>query len=132
MSGVTKDSIQKILMIALSAMTVSMVLISVFNYKDNRQKDQYLEKENVLVQEELTEIIKNYDHLLKENTADLKELVAEKTKVKELLNKIRHTILDYETIIKYRRQLLVFRKNNIQLQRKLNDGISTGAFNTAY
>jgi ElaB/YqjD/DUF883 family membrane-anchored ribosome-binding protein len=132
MSAVTKDSIQKILIIALAAMIVSMVFISVFNYKDNRQKNQYLEKENTLVQEELTQIIKNYDHLLKETTTDSEELHAERTNAKELLNKIRRTVLDYETIIQYRRQLLVLRKNNLQLQHKVNHGISTGVLNTAY
>ncbi len=132
MSGVTKDTIQKILLIALAAMTVSMVFISVFNYKDNQQKSDYLEKENILVQEELTEIIKNYDHLLKERTADMEELAAERTKAKELLKKIRNTVLDYETIIQYRRQLLTLRKNNIQLQRKLNEGMSSGSLNATY
>jgi len=123
MSAVTKDSIQKILMLALAAMTVSMVLITVFNYKDNRQKDQYLEKENVLVQEELTQIIKSYDHLIKENIANLEELRAEQAKAKELLDKIRRTVLDYDTIIKYRQQLLVLRKNNLQFQHKTNHSI---------
>lgn len=132
MSAVTKDSIQKILMIALAAMTVSMVLITVFNYKDNREMDQYLEKENVLVQEELTEIIKSYDHLLKENVVDLEELNTERTKAKELLNKIRRTVLDYETIIAYRTELLALRKSNLQLQHKVNHGMSKGVLNATY
>ncbi|MBC8754465.1 hypothetical protein H2O64_07260 [Kordia sp. YSTF-M3] len=132
MSGVTKETIQKILLIALAAMTVSMVFISVFNYKDNQQKSDYLEKEKILVQEELTEIIKSYDHLIKQNTANTEELLTEKNKAKELLNKIRHTVLDYETIIQYRRQLLVLRKNNLRLQRKLNIGMSADGLNLAY
>jgi ElaB/YqjD/DUF883 family membrane-anchored ribosome-binding protein len=132
MSGVTKETIQKILLIALAAMTVSMVFISVFNYKDNQQKSDYLEKEKILVQEELIEIIKNYDHLLKQTTTNNEELVAEKNKAKELLNKIRHTVLDYDTIILYREQLLILRKNNLRLQRKLNIGMSADGLNLAY
>jgi len=132
MSGVTKDTIQKILLIALAAMTVSMIFISVFNYKDTQQKSDYLEKENTLVQEELTEIIKNYDHLLKLNTASAEKLIAEKNKAKELLNKIRRSVLDYESIIMYRRKLLVLRKSNLHLQRALNDGLSKGSLNTTY
>ncbi|QHI38000.1 hypothetical protein IMCC3317_33830 [Kordia antarctica] len=131
MSGVTKNTIQKILLIALSAMTVAMVLISVFNYKDNRQKSEYLDKENVLVQEELTEIIKSYDHLTKHNNIDSEEVIAEKTKAKELLKKIRQTVLNYETIITYRKQLLVLRKSNQQLQHNFDDdSISFGKLNT--
>lgn len=132
MSGFKKDTIQKILLIALAAMTVSMIFISVFNYKDNQEKSNYLDKENALVQEELEEIIKNYDHLLKINTANTEELTTEKNKAKELLSKIRHTILDYESIIKYRKELLVLRKSNLQLQQALNDGMLSGSLNTTY
>ena len=133
MSGVTKDTIQKILLIALSAMTVSMVLISVFNYKENREKSDYLDKEKVLVQAELKQIIKSYDHLAKYNKINSAEVIAERTKAKEFQKKISQSALDYETIIKFREQLLILRKSNHQLKHQLHsDGISSGRLNTAY
>ena len=133
MSGVTKNTIQKILLIALSAMTVAMVLISVFNYKDNKQKSEYLDKENVFVQEELIEIIKSYDHLTAHDKIDYEEVIAERTKAEELLKKIRQTVLDYETIINYRKELLVLRKNNQRLQHNFDDdSISSNRLNTLY
>jgi hypothetical protein len=132
MSGVKKDTIQKILLIALAAMTVSMVLISVFNYKDNKQKSDYLKNEKELVHEELTDIIKNYDHLIKKNITDTSVLNSEKKKVKELLKKVDETVLDYESIIKYRKQLLILRKTNRQLQQQLDGGMQSGRLNSTY
>lgn len=132
MSITRKDTIQKILLIALGAMTVSMILISMFNYKDNRQKNEYLEKEMVLIQEELSEIAKNYDHLSKISAEDIKEVKAEQVKVKTLLDDIRHTILDYDTIIQYRKQMLELRKSNQNIRRRLETGMSSGTMNTNY
>lgn len=132
MSGVTKDTIQKILLLALAAMTVSMVLISVFNYNDNREKNDYLENEKVLVREELNDIIKNYDHLTKQNTTDGSIIKSERKKAKELLKKVEQSILDYESIIKYRKQLLALRKTNRQLQRKLDGSMQGESVNSTY
>ncbi|WP_298419322.1 hypothetical protein [uncultured Kordia sp.] len=120
MSGVTKDTIQKILLIALAAMTVSMVLISIFNYNDNREMNDYLDTEKVLMREELMDIIKNYDHLAKLNTTDRSILKSERRKAKELLKKVEKSVLDYDSIISYRKQLLTLRKTNRQLQRKFD------------
>ena len=131
MGETRKDTIQKILLIALSAMTVSMILISAFNYNDNRQKNEYLEKEKVLVQEELTEIIKNYDHFGNVSAATAEEVKTEKTKIKALLKNIQVSILDYETILDYRKQMIELRKNNRKMQQKLNQGISSGNMNTS-
>ncbi len=132
MSGVTKDTIQKILLIALSAMTVSMVCISVFNYKDNKKKDKYLDNEKSLVQEELKEIIKNYAHLAKDYKSHAKEVNKEKQKAEKLLDNLEHTVLDYESILEYRRKMLELRKSNLSLQRKLYNGISIGTMNPSY
>ncbi len=132
MSGATKDTIQKILLVALSAMTVSMVCISVFNYKDNKKKNQYLNNEKSLVQEELKEIIKNYDHLAKEHTANSAELTIEKAKAKKLLDNLRNTVLDYESILEYRTKMLELRKGNLRMQRKLHKGMSSGSMNTSF
>lgn len=135
MSSTTKDTIQRILLIALAAMTVSMVLVSVFNYKDSQQKNEYLENEKLLVQQELTDIIKNYEHLAKESDVNKKVLNVEKEKVKKLLNKIERSVLDYEEIIEYRKELLALRKSSIEMQRKAynaDQGASKGTFNTTY
>lgn len=132
MSGVKKDTIQKILLLALAAMTVSMVLISVFNYKGNKQKSDYLENEKELVHEELTDIIKNYDHLIKQNITDASVLNSEKKKARELLKKVDQSVLDYESIIKYRKQLLILRKTNRQLQQQFDGGMQSGRLNSSY
>lgn len=132
MSGVTKDTIQKILLLALAAMTVSMVLISIFNYNDHREKNDYLENEKVLVRAELTDLIKNYDHLAKQNTMDALILKSERKKAKELLKNVEQSILDYESIIKYRKQLLALRKTNRQLQRELDGSMQGGNLNSSY
>jgi len=132
MSGATKDTIQKILLIALSAMTVSMVCISVFNYQDNKKKNLYLDTEKSLVQEELKEIIKNYDHLTKEHVESSAELNIEKKKAEKLLDNLQHTVLDYESIIEYRRKMLELRKGNLRMQRKLHSSMSTGNMNTSF
>ena len=132
MSGATKDTIQKILLIALSAMTVSMVCISVFNYKDNKKKDRYLDNEKSLVEEELKEIIKNYAHLAKDHKSHSKEVKKGKQKAEKLLDNLEHTVLDYESILEYRRKMLELRKNNHSLQRKLHDGMSIGTMNPSY
>jgi len=132
MSGPTKDTVQKILLIALSAMTVSLVLISIFNYNDNQQKNAYLDNEKELVQEELLQIIKNYDHLAKQRMSNKQEVTAEKLKAVELLENLRHTILDYESIIDYRTKMLELRKNNHRLQRKLNAGMSSEALQSSF
>ncbi|WP_046744012.1 hypothetical protein [Kordia zhangzhouensis] len=132
MGRATKDTIQRILLIALSAMTVSMILISIFNYNDNKQKNEYLEKEKVLVQEELTEIIKNYDHFGKVSTTKATQVQLEKEKVKALLKRIQASVLDYETIIDYRKQMIELRKSNRQMQQELNQGMSSGDMNTSY
>lgn len=132
MSGVTKDTIQKILLLALAAMTVSMVLISVFNYNDNKEKSDYLESEKILVREELTDIIKNYDHLAKLQNVDHSILRSERRKAKELLKKVEQTVLDYESIINYRTQLLALRKTNRKLHRRFEGGMQGGTLNTSY
>lgn len=132
MSGATKDTIQKILLIALSAMTVSMVCISVFNYKDNKKKNQYLDNEKSLVQEELKQIIKNYDHLVKQHDENATELNVEKGKAIELLDNLKHTILDYESILEYRRKMLELRKGNLRMQQKFHSGLSSGRMNTSF
>ncbi|AXG69360.1 hypothetical protein KORDIASMS9_01580 [Kordia sp. SMS9] len=132
MSGATKDTIQKILLVALSAMTVSMVCISVFNYQDNKKKNQYLNNEKSLVQEELKEIIKNYDHLAKEHSKNLAEVNMEKKKAEELLDNLKHTALDYESILEYRTKMLELRKGNLRMQRKLHSGMSSGTMNTSF
>ncbi|WP_420571613.1 hypothetical protein [Kordia sp.] len=132
MSRATKDTIQKILLIALSAMTVSMVLISVFNYKDNRQKNDYLDKEKILVQEELEVIIKNYTHIASHHKIHSEEINIEKEKAVKLLNSLKNTIIDYESIIKYRREMLELRKNNHRLQETFHQGMSTESMNTTY
>lgn len=132
MSGATKDTIQKILLVALSAMTVSMVCISVFNYQDNKKKNQYLNNEKSLVQEELKEIIKSYDHLAKEHTEKSAEVNMEKKKAKELLDNLKHTALDYESILEYRTKMLELRKGNLSMQRKLHSGMSSGGMNTSF
>jgi hypothetical protein len=132
MSGVTKDTIQKILLLALAAMTVSMVLISIFNHNDSKEKDDYLESEKVLVREELLDIIKNYDHLAKLDTTETLILKSERKKAKALLKKIEQSILDYESIINYRKQLLVLRKTNRELHRKHEGTMQGGNFNTSY
>jgi predicted Rossmann fold nucleotide-binding protein DprA/Smf involved in DNA uptake len=129
MSGATKDTVQKILLLALAAMTVSMVSISVFNYKDNKQKNAYLDNEKALVQEELEEIIKNYEHLAKQNVDRSVEVNTEMQKAEKLLDNLQHTILDYESIIEYRTQMLELRKNNHRMQRKFTNGMSTGGMN---
>lgn len=113
-------------------MTVSMILISIFNYNDNKQKNEYLEKEKVLVQEELTEIIKNYDHFGKVSTTKATQVQLEKEKVKALLKRIQASVLDYETIIDYRKQMIELRKSNRQMQQELNQGMSSGDMNTSY
>ncbi|WP_046757812.1 hypothetical protein [Kordia jejudonensis] len=123
MSGVTKDTIQKILLLALAAMTVSMVFISIFNYNDNIEKNDYLDNEKILVREELMDIIKNYDHLGKLQVVDHSILKSERRKAKELLRKIEQSDLDYESIIKYRKQLLTLRKTNRQLHRKFDGSL---------
>ncbi|EDP98314.1 hypothetical protein U8527_20180 [Kordia algicida OT-1] len=132
MSRATKDTIQKILLIALGAMTVSMVLISVFNYKDNRQKNDYLEHEKVLVEEELTVIIKSYSHIANHHTLNADEINVEKEKAEKLLDNLKSTVLDYESIIEYRRKMLELRKNNHRLQETFHKGMSAGAINTTY
>ncbi|MFK7747408.1 MAG: hypothetical protein AB8B65_03380 [Kordia sp.] len=132
MSGATKDTIQKILLIALAAMTVSMVCISVFNYKDNREKDNYLDNEKLLVKEELVEIIKNYDHLVKEATLDIEEVNSEKLKAIKLLDNLEHSILDYESILEYRKKMLELRKNNHRLQQKQHHETSSTQTNPIY
>ncbi|MEM6720518.1 MAG: hypothetical protein AAF611_14420 [Bacteroidota bacterium] len=132
MSGATKDTIQKILLVALSAMTVSMVCISVFNYKDNKKKNQYLDNEKSLVQEELKDIIKNYDHLVKFHAENAVELNVEKKKAEELLDNLQQTTLDYESIIEYRKKMLQLRKGNLRMQRKLHSGMSPGGLNTSF
>jgi len=133
MSGVTKDTIQKILLIALAAMTVSMVLISVFNHNDNKEKSAYLENEKTLVREELIDIIKNYDHLSKHNATEALILKSERKKAKELLKQVEKTTLDYESIIKYRKQLLALRKTNRQLHRELDgNDMQGGSLDATY
>ncbi|WP_430410512.1 hypothetical protein [Kordia sp.] len=132
MSGITKDTIQKILLIALAAMTVSMVLISVFNYNDTQEKNNYLDNEKVLVREELMDIIKNYDHLAKINTADRSILKSERRKAKALLKKVEQSVLDYDSIISYRKQLLALRKTNRELHRKHEGTIQGGNLNSSY
>lgn len=123
MSGVNKDTIQKILLLALAAMTVSMVLISVFNYNDTKEKNDYLENEKILIREELTDIIKSYDHLAKLKNVDHSILRTERKKAKELLTKVEQTVLDYESIINYRKQLLVLRKTNRKLHREFDSSM---------
>jgi len=133
MSGATKDTIQKILLIALAAMTLSMVCISVYNQNDNEnEKDAYLENEKLLVKEELKEIIKNYDHLTKEHQVKTTEVLAEKQKVKKLLEELEDKVLDYSSITKYRREMLELRKRNQYLQHELHDGMSTGHMQSVY
>lgn len=132
MIGATKDTFQKILLIALSAMTVSMVCISVFNYQDNKKRNQYLDNEKLLVQEELKEIIKNYDHLAKEHEENAAELNIEKKKAKELLDTLDNTILDYESIIEYRTKMLELRKSNLRMQRQLHSSMSSGSMRTSF
>ncbi|MEM6686095.1 MAG: hypothetical protein AAF617_09955 [Bacteroidota bacterium] len=133
MSGATKDTFQKILLITLSALTVSMVCISVLSYQDNKKKKNlYLDNEKVLVQEELKEIIKNYDHLAKEHAENAAELNIEKQKAKKLLENIKHTVLDYESIIEYRKKMLELRKGNLRMQRKLHSSMSSGSMRASF
>ncbi|WP_298508005.1 hypothetical protein [uncultured Kordia sp.] len=133
MSGATKDTIQKILLIALAAMTVSMVCISVYNQNNNnKEKNEYLDNEKSLVKEELKEIIKNCDHLLKEHKLNSAEVNSEKAKAKELLDNIEHTVLDYNSITEYRKKMLALRKSNLHLQQKLHDGMSPTKMNTSF
>ena len=85
------------------------------------------------MQAELKQIIKSYDHLAKYNKINSAEVIAERTKAKEFQKKISQSALDYETIIKFREQLLILRKSNHQLKHQLHsDGISSGRLNTAY
>ena len=132
MSYLPKNTLQKILLFALSGMTICMIFVSVFNYKDNKQKIEYLETERILAQEELQEIIKNYDLLIKQYIVAPTVLKEEKGKVKVLLEQIGQNVLDYEEIINYRKQLLILRKNNKKIQHSLGGSIQSRKSNTSY
>lgn len=132
MSGTTKDTIQKILLVALSAMAVSIVCISFLSDRENKEKIQYLKNEKSLVQEELKDIIKNYDHLTKEHTQNSEELLLEKKKAEKLLDNIAHTTLDYESLTDYRKKMIELRKSNLHIQRKLHSSTSSGPIKTSF
>lgn len=118
MSVITKGIIQRILLIALSASTLSMVCISLFNYRENEQKEVYLDAEKLLVQEELMEIMRNYDYLKEENIIPKNIVLKEKEKIQLLLTEIKSKELDYESILIYRKQLVNLRNNNLEFQKK--------------
>ncbi|PTX63967.1 hypothetical protein C8N46_101577 [Kordia periserrulae] len=132
MSGTTKNTIQKILLVALSAMAVSIVCISFLSDRENKEKSKYLKNEKSLVEEELREIIKNYDHLTKEHVTNSTELLLEKKKAEVLLDNIAHTTLDYESLTDYRKKMIELRKSNLQIQRKLHSSMSSGSINTSF
>jgi hypothetical protein len=132
MSGTTKDTIQKILLIALGALTVSMISISFLNNNESRQKNKYLDHEKALVQEELEEIIKNYDHLAALHADQSAEVFTEKEKAVKLLDELQHTILDYESILTYRREMLELRKYNHRMQRKFHTNLEVDSINPKF
>jgi len=117
MSAQSNQLGQKIILGSLFTCIVVLTGFTYYNYQESADKVSFLEKEKSLIIKDLNIIKADLDSLSAEAGTFKTNIETSKARISRLLDSLKTVKVDYDLLHRYRKELMVLREENYQLQR---------------
>ncbi|SDX38247.1 hypothetical protein [Aequorivita viscosa] len=114
----------KILVGVLSILLIALAVYTVTLFNDNKSKISTLESQKADIEEELEDLIANYDDIIKDNELKDKDLLAARERISVLLDSVKDAQANVTLIERYKAEISKLKKERTKLFRKADSLIA--------
>lgn len=114
----------KILVGVLSILLIALAVYTVTLFNDNKSKITSLENQKADIEEELEDLIANYDDIIKDNELKDKDLLAARERISILLDSVKDAQANVTLIERYKAEISKLKKERTKLFRKADSLIA--------
>src|SRR5690554_7405432 len=114
----------KILVGVLTVLLIALVVYTVTLYNDNKSQVSTLETQKAEIQEELEDLLANYDEVIQDNELKDKDLLAARERISVLLDSVKDAEANVALIERYRSEISKLKQERTLLFRKADSLIA--------
>src|SRR5690554_6745093 len=114
----------KILVGVLTVLLIALVVYTVTLYNDNKSQVSTLETQKAEIQEELEDLLANYDEVIKDNELKDKDLLAARERISVLLDSVKDAKANISLIERYKIEIGRLKQERSMLFRRADSLIA--------
>ncbi|QAA82152.1 hypothetical protein EI546_10645 [Aequorivita sp. H23M31] len=114
----------KILVGVLTVLLIALAVYTVTLFNDNKSQVSSLENEKAEIQQELEELIANYDEIIKDNELKDKDLFAARERISVLLDSVKDAKANVSLIERYKAEIGKLKQERVMLFKRADSLIA--------